>query len=137
MHIEKINVEDLYSIRLNPGDDLLNSLQEAIRKLDIKNGLIIGGVGSINSYHFHIVSTKVNPPEEIYQKGKAPADIISVSGLVLDGKVHAHIAFSNDRCSYGGHLEEGTIVLTFSVITIVKICNQIVGWDKIGPLADG
>ncbi|TXT49111.1 MAG: hypothetical protein FD137_784 [Spirochaetes bacterium] len=134
MHFEKTNVEEFYLVRLNPKDDILTSLQHAAKKLNIKNGIIIGGVGSVNAYHFHVVSSMQNPPQEIYPKGEAPADIISMSGFILDGKVHAHISFSNDRVAYGGHLEEGSRVLTFSTIVLAKISNTIGGWDKIGDI---
>jgi len=134
MHLEEIDLRKLYLVRLNPGDDLLLSLQEAVERLNIRNGLILGGVGSTSSYHFHVVSTGINPPEEIYPQGKAPADIVSMSGIILNKKVHAHIIFSNDRIAYGGHLEVGTKVLTFSVVTLASIKNEIKGWDRIGDI---
>lgn len=134
MHLEEIDLQNLYFVRLNPGDDMLVSLREAVEKLDIKNGIILGGVGSTSSYHFHVVSTGINPPEEIYTRGKAPADIVSLSGMILNGKVHAHISYSNDRIAYGGHLEVGTTVLTFAVVTLAKIKNEIRDWDLIGNI---
>lgn len=134
MHCEKVELQELYLIRLNPGDDIQESLKEAAERLGMANGIILGGVGSTSSYHYHVVSTGVNPPEEIYPKGKAPADILSVSGMILNGKVHAHVSFSNDRVAYGGHLEPGTTVLTFSTILIAKIGNDIEGWDRIDSI---
>lgn len=45
-------------------------------------------------------------------------DIVSISGYVIEGKVHAHIGLSDGKKSVGGHLEPGTEIFTFCVITI-------------------
>ena len=136
MIIENIHMEQIAAIRLNPGDDVLCSLRKAVAQLGIRNGLILNGTGSVRSHHHHVVSTGVNPPDEIYVRASAPADVVAMSGMVLDGKVHAHIVFSNDKVAYGGHLEEGTTVLTFMAITIARIGNSLTGWDSIGALPE-
>ena len=91
-------------------------------------------MGSVCAHHFHVVSTGVNPPEEIYIKGKAPADVVNMNGMILDGRVHAHITYANDKVAYGGHLEPDTRVLTFMVISIIPIENRLTNWDCIGKL---
>jgi predicted DNA-binding protein with PD1-like motif len=48
----------------------------------------------------------------------APADLASVNGYVIDGRVHAHATFSDPDKAFGGHLEPGAEVFTFVVITI-------------------
>ena len=45
-------------------------------------------------------------------------DLVSVQGYILNGKVHAHIALSDENSMVGGHLEKGTIALTFFILTI-------------------
>jgi len=52
---------------------------------------------------------------------------------VLDGKVHCHIDFSDERNGFGGHLEEGTLALTFANIAIgeIEVSVSIAGWDTI------
>jgi len=41
-----------------------------------------------------------------------------VNGCVIDGRIHAHIIFSDDEKGLGGHLEPGTTVFTFAIITL-------------------
>jgi predicted DNA-binding protein with PD1-like motif len=48
----------------------------------------------------------------------APADIAGMNGYVLNGKVHAHITLANPDKAFGGHLEPGTPVFTFAVVTL-------------------
>jgi predicted DNA-binding protein with PD1-like motif len=47
-----------------------------------------------------------------------PADITSVNGYIIDGRVHAHITFADPDKAFGGHLEPGTSVFTFAVVTV-------------------
>jgi len=46
------------------------------------------------------------------------ADIAAMSGFVLNGRLHPHITLSNPDKAFGGHLEPGTNVFTFAVVTI-------------------
>ena len=75
------------------------------------------------------------PPGNTFVQGEGPFDILSVTGLVVDGAVHAHITFSNSELAMGGHLEEGCRVLTFAVVVMVEALGaDLTGWDKRGPL---
>ena len=134
MRIEKVKTNEMVLIRLNPGDDILLSLKEAVKQEGIENGWILNCAGSVSAHHFHVVSSRVNPPEETFVKASAPADVIGLSGMILDGKVHAHIVFSNDKTAYGGHLEEGTTVLTFFALAIIPLSVSLKAWDSIGDL---
>ena len=58
------------------------------------------------------------PPKDRFTKESGPFDILNVSGMVLDGKVHAHITLSSPRKTTGGHLEPGTTVFTFATVTL-------------------
>ena len=49
---------------------------------------------------------------------QAPADIASMNGYVVNGKLHTHITFTDPDKAFGGHLEPGTTVFTFAVVTI-------------------
>jgi len=49
---------------------------------------------------------------------------------VIDGRVHAHIEFSDERNSVGGHLEEGCLVLTFTAIALADLGDvKVSNWD--------
>ena len=45
-------------------------------------------------------------------------DLIAVQGYILNGRVHAHITLADENSVVGGHLEPGTKALTFFIITI-------------------
>ena len=105
-------------IRLKQGDDLLNGLQKAVAQAGVKNGVFMGAFGSLTSYHVHVVNNTTFPPKNIYTKGKGPYDILSVTGAVIDGRLHPHLSLSDSKRALGGHPEEGSVVFTFAVITL-------------------
>ena len=41
-----------------------------------------------------------------------------MNGYVIDGKLHAHITLANPDKAFGGHLEPGTTVFTFAIVTL-------------------
>jgi predicted DNA-binding protein with PD1-like motif len=50
----------------------------------------------------------------------------------MDGRVHAHIIFSNQEKAMGGHLEPGTTVFTFAIITLGVLDDKtsLAGFDS-------
>ena len=99
--------------------DLLAGLQQAVRDQKIRNAVILSGMGSVRGYQVHQVGNRDLPPEDIFtQNPTAPADIIGMSGLVLNGRVHPHIVLANPDHAFGGHLEPGTRVFTFAIVTL-------------------
>ena len=121
-------------VRLDPGQDLLLGLREAVAEAGITHGAILAGVGSLSTYHFHVVSTPVMPPDNAFVRGDGPYDILTVTGAILDGRVHAHVTFSDTEIAMGGHLEEGCAVLTFAIISIVDLSTpslEMSSWDHV------
>ena len=125
-------------VRIAPGEDILLGLRQAVQEHNIKNGLILTGFGSCSHSHFHVVMSNELPHQESYPKSIQPLDICSFNGFILDGKVHCHVDFSDERNGFGGHLEEGTLALTFANIAIGEIEDsvRIAGWDTIAEESD-
>ena len=125
-------------VRIAPQEDILLGLQQAVGDHGIVNGLILTGFGSVRQSHFHVVMSNELPPKESYPQSIQPLDICSFNGLVIEGRVHCHIDFSDERSGFGGHLEEGTLALTFANIAIGEIEEgvSIAGWDTITDEAE-
>jgi uncharacterized protein len=110
--------ERIEIIRMKSGTDMLEGLKKAVKEKNIKNAVILAGIGSVTDYHYHVVSDKNLPPAEEFPKASVPMDLVSVQGYILNGRVHAHITLSDENSVVGGHLESGTKALTFFIITI-------------------
>lgn len=111
-------VERVVVVRLKNGTDMLEGLRQAVAREKIKNAVVLNGFGSVTSYHVHVVGNTVFPPKDVFSKGSGPFDLLSVSGLVMNGKVHAHITLASTEKVTGGHLELGTSVFTFTAISL-------------------
>jgi predicted DNA-binding protein with PD1-like motif len=105
-------------VRLKQHTDLLGGLKEAVQQEKINNAVILSGIGSLTSHHLHVVDNNTFPTENVFFKDSIPVDLTSVNGYVFNGKVHAHINISDENMAIGGHLEPGTTVFTFAIITI-------------------
>jgi predicted DNA-binding protein with PD1-like motif len=118
VHCVSGNFDRIVVVRLKHGTDLLEGLTKAVKEEGIKNAVILSGVGSLTSYHVHAVDNTTFPTKNVFFKADGPQDLLNVNGYVIDGRVHAHITFSDDERGLGGHLEPGTKVFTFAIITL-------------------
>ena len=106
-------------LRFKYQTDLLAGLEKLVRSEKIRNAVILSGAGSVTNYHIHSVSNRTFPSKNIYLKDPtAPADIVSMNGYIIGGRVHAHMTMTNDEHAFGGHLEPGTNVFTFAIVTV-------------------
>ncbi len=110
--------ERIEIVRMGTGVDLLEGLQKAVKQKNIKNAVILAGIGSVTDYHFHVVSDKNLPPAEEFPKASVAKDLTSVQGYIMNGRVHAHMTLSDENSVIGGHLEPGTKALTFFILTL-------------------
>ena len=113
------NFSRVVVLRFKYQADLLAGIEDMIKREKIRNGVILAGAGSVRNYQIHSVSNRTFPSKNTYVKNPtAPADIISMNGYIIDGKIHAHMTMANPDHAFGGHLEPGTNVFTFAIVTI-------------------
>lgn len=113
-HFERILV-----LRFKYDTDLLAGLENMVKKEKIRNAVILAGAGSVRGYQVHQVSNRTFPSKNMFEQDPtAPADLISMNGYVIDGHLHAHMTLANPDHAFGGHLEPGTKVFTFAIVTI-------------------
>ena len=137
MHIEPARFGRVWTLRLDPGEDLLEGLSRAAAELGVRDGAFLGGIGSLTSYHVHVVSSTDLPPTNAFMKGEGPFDILAITGHVMGGRVHAHLTFSDTEKAMGGHLEPGSRVLTFAIVTLAELLDtDLSRWDRVGAFAE-
>jgi predicted DNA-binding protein with PD1-like motif len=105
-------------VRLKNQVDILEGLRAAVARENIHNAVILSGVGSLVSYHVHVVGNTTLPAQDTFFKGEGPFDLLTANGYIIDGRVHCHISFASPEKALGGHLELGTRVFTFAIITL-------------------
>ena len=111
--------ERVVVLRFKHQTDILAAIQKMVQEQKIRNAVFLSGIGSVRNYHYHAVSNRTFPSKDVFVKDPtAPADIVSVNGYVIDGRVHAHMTLTNATNAFGGHMEPGTNVFTFAAITL-------------------
>ncbi len=99
--------------------DLLAGMEQMVKQNKIKNAVILSGAGSVRGFQVHQVSNRTFPSKNMFVKDPtAPADLIGMNGYIMDGKIHAHMTLANPDKAFGGHLEPGTSVFTFAIVTV-------------------
>ncbi|MCC8166475.1 MAG: DNA-binding protein [Planctomycetes bacterium] len=120
-------IKRVVAIRMAPGEDVLAGLQRACDENNIRHGMVLSGIGSLNGARFF---DPIPLPDKKagYGYGDAivldgPIELVSLNGMICqgeDGKTmfHVHAGLSGpDGTSYGGHLIDGNrVLLTVDVI---------------------
>ena len=111
--------ERVVVIRVKFQADLLRGIEAMVKKEGIKNGVILSGVGSLRGYHVHQVNNRDFPTSNVFTKmPDTPADLVGMNGYVVNGVVHAHVTLGTGEKAIAGHLEPGTEVFTYAIVTI-------------------
>jgi len=111
--------ERILVLRFKFDTDLLAGIEKMVKQEKIRNAVILTGAGSLRSYHVHQVSNRTFPSKNVFVKDPAaPSDLAGMNGYVINGKVHAHVTLANADRAWGGHLEPGTSVFTFAIVTL-------------------
>ncbi len=99
--------------------DLLAGMEQMVKQEHIQNGVILSGAGSVRGYQMHQVSNRTMPSHDTFEKNPTQAaDLVSMNGYIINGRVHAHMTLGTPERAMAGHLEPGTTVFTFAIITI-------------------
>jgi len=109
----------IVTLRFKFGTDLLAGMEKIVAQEKIKNAVILSAAGSVRGYHLHQVSNRDFPSKNMFEKDPtAPADLIGMNGFIIGGKIHAHMTLATPDKAIGGHLEPGSEVFTFAIVTL-------------------
>lgn len=113
-HFDRIVV-----MRMKFKADLLRGIEQMAKQEHIENGVILSAIGSVRGYRVHQVATRDFPSLDQYvDRPSTPADLVSMNGYVVHGRVHAHVTLGSGGTTVAGHLEPGTEVFTFAIVTV-------------------
>ncbi|MGD0805441.1 MAG: PPC domain-containing DNA-binding protein [Candidatus Bathyarchaeia archaeon] len=123
--IESREQPTLIAIGLGPGEKLLESINEAIKSNEIRDGVVISGIGTLKRCRMHYVNTMSFPAENCFYVVEEPLEIGSISGIIADYAAHLHMTVGcRDQRTYAGHLEEGCEVLYLAEVLVMKLCDM-------------
>ncbi len=113
-------------LRFKFNTDLLAGIEKMVKQEHIRNAVVINGIGSVRGYQVHQVSNRDFPSKNTFVKNPTePADVIGMSGYIIDGKLHVHMTMATPDRAFGGHLEAGTTVFTFVSVTLGVLSDGV------------
>ena len=108
-------------VSVEPGEKLLEAIEQAIAAHDIRNGVVISGIATLKRCEMHYIEHTDFPPDDTFYSVEHPLEVGSVSGIIADGQPHLHIVSGwKDRKTWVGHLERGSIVGYLAEICVLK-----------------
>jgi len=106
--------------------DLLAGLEQMVKQNHIRNGVILAAAGSVTGFQVHQVVNGTFPSKiRFEQMTNGPADLISMNGYIMNGRLHPHITLATPQMAFGGHLEPGTKVFTFAIVTVGVLADDL------------
>ena len=116
-------IAEVYRVRLDRGDLLLESIQDVIHKHGIADGAVLTAAGSLQECTFHRVKSIAEKPEDEFITVKEPMEILNINGMIAGGEPHLHLTLSGAKGAFGGHLEKGCRILYRAELTIAKFAG--------------
>jgi predicted DNA-binding protein with PD1-like motif len=108
----------LWVLRLQPGDDLVDSVMEFSRRNSIEAGGIVSCVGSLDRARLRYANQ--SEYENLATRGRH-FEIVSFVGTFSTKDYHFHLAIANEKGDvFGGHASSGNKVYTTAEIMIVE-----------------
>lgn len=109
-------------VRLDPGDDVLESLTTACTDHDIDTGAVVTGIGTLDTLAIHYVHRTDLPADPAERNTSVTLDgsweVSTVNGVIADGEPHLHVTAYNGEQTVAGHLEPGCTVNVLAEFTL-------------------
>jgi len=115
---------EVITIGIQPGEMLLETIKAALKERNVKNGVVVSGIGTLKSCALHHIEHCDFPPSDRFFTIKKPLELSSISGIIADGEPHLHAVVSYaDEEVYSGHLENNSEVLYVAEVAILVFNN--------------
>jgi len=107
-------------IRLFPGEDIYQSLEEACRKHRVETAVVLSGVGQLKNFRLGYFKEKGDYAPQEFEK---PHELLSLTGSISnregDYNFHLHVALGNEEKKViGGHLIKGEVEVTNEIVLL-------------------
>jgi predicted DNA-binding protein with PD1-like motif len=114
-------VAEVIALRLDPGEDVQESIEAVARERGIHTGVVVSGIGTRDRARLHYITYAGLPSKNEFVEYKGPIELLSIDGIIADHMPHLHTCISIKDHTYMGHLEPGCRVLYLAEIAIARL----------------
>jgi len=129
--------KQIHVVRIDPGEDVLNSVTAYVREAGIRQAVVVGGYGTLAAYSLHWVTHNRIPTENRFDKGEGGIEILAMNGLVVDGEPHIHVALATETGGFGGHLEPGCKAYVICEVFLAEVSGTILRRQRVSVSIPG
>jgi predicted DNA-binding protein with PD1-like motif len=137
MDAATFTVKQMHIVRVDPGEDVLESVQRFLDESGVRQAVVMGGYGTLAKHHLHWVADNRLPSRNIYGKGEGGIEILGMNGLVVAGEPHIHVSLSTTAGAYGGHLEPGCVAYVICEVFFAEIEGPDLSREQVEVTVDG
>jgi len=137
MEFATMNLSCIHILRVDPGEDVLDSVQRFLDQTGIRQAVVLGGYGTLAAYHLHWVTHNRIPTETAFGRGYGGIEILAMNGLVVDGTPHIHVALSTPDGAFGGHLEQGCIAYVLCEVFLAAVEGTTLSRQRVRVAVEG
>jgi predicted DNA-binding protein with PD1-like motif len=137
MESATLSVSTIHILRVDPGEDLFESIQRFLDQAGVRQAVVVGGYGTLAAYHLHWVTHNRIPSETAFGRGYGGIEILAMNGLVVDGQPHIHVALSTPDGAFGGHLEPGCIAYVLCEVFFAEVVGPVLSRQRVAVAVEG
>jgi predicted DNA-binding protein with PD1-like motif len=137
MEFGSLELSKIHILRVDPGEDILVSVEKFIAEVNLKQAVVLGGYGTMAGYHLHWVTHNRIPTDNLFRKGEGGVEILAMNGLVVDGQPHIHVALATPEGGFGGHLEPGCIAYVVCEIFFAEVVGSRLTRQRVPVAIEG
>src|SRR5687768_7961483 len=104
---------EVLSVRVDAGEDLLQSLNKAVSETQLAAGAVVSGCGDLEHLRLEVPANVNWPPTAYAIEKQGPGLIISAQGHIFSGKAELHLTVARRIEVHAGKVMEGTKVLHY------------------------
>lgn len=120
----------IFILRLDPGELLLESIEELASREGIDSAIVTSGIGTLSKFEYHRVINASLPTQNEFLTVEGPLEVLSLQGIIASGEPHLHAVCSDLESVYCGHVEEGCRTLVLIEASIVEIPGACLTRDR-------
>jgi len=137
MEYASMNLNRIHVLRVDPGEDVLESVRKFLKEAGVGQAVVLGGYGTLAAYHLHWVTHNRIPTDNAFGRGEGGIEILSMNGLVVDGEPHIHVALSTPDGAFGGHLEPGCIAYVLCEVFLAEVEGVALSRRRVSVAVEG
>lgn len=108
-------------IHLSHGENILESIQEEIKRLNVRNAVLLSAIGSLRKANLHFITNTDDQAVNQFITVERPIELSAVQGLIIDGVPHFHLTISEPDGMFAGHMEPGCEVQYLAEIALLEL----------------